>query len=166
MIVLSLVLLLVLWCWPSLWFTVVRNQLDVQVRLLAHTVEIGDLIELECEVANRGWMPCPILVVFIQLPEGLSAYGSKDVHVLRLRTHLNGRQSVMIRGRVQGTARGLQSFQHYPVHVTLNEGFGLRSLAISREVADEVVVLPAYSGAGCQTCKCRRWWGGSKYFAG
>lgn len=144
MIILALIMLLLFWCWPSIWFVFVRDRLHVQVRLLAHAVEIGEAIELECEVTNRGWMPCPILIVHVQLPDGLCAYGSPDVHVLKLQTHLNGRQSVVIRGRVAGVARGLQSFVHHPVHVSLNEGFGLRSLAISREVADEVVVLPRY----------------------
>jgi uncharacterized protein (DUF58 family) len=143
-IVFILILLLLVWLWPNIWFLFVQNCLDVNVRVLSRLIEVGETFELECTVTNRGWMPIPNLEMLVSLPDGVIAAGSVEQHILRLRTHLGGRQTVVIRGRLQGARRGVQSFAKHPLQIVLNEGFGLRSLSISREIADEVVVLPVF----------------------
>jgi uncharacterized protein (DUF58 family) len=143
-IVFILILLLLVWLWPNIWFLFVQTRLDVKVRVLSRLVEVGELFGFECTVTNRGWMPCPNLEILVSLPDGVIAAGTVEQHVLRLQTHLGGRQTVVIRGRLQGVRRGVQSFAKHPIQIVLNEGFGLRSLSISREVADQVVVLPTF----------------------
>ncbi|MCL6453667.1 MAG: DUF58 domain-containing protein [Alicyclobacillus sp.] len=146
MIFVPVILFLVIWFWNRLWFRVVRGQLEVDVTVRARAVEMGGPCAIAVRVRNLSWLPCPSVHLSLELPPGLSADPTVRRPAISWNTYVMMRQEVVVEAVCYGWRRGLQDFRSKPVVLRVNDGFGIRDLFLTREVAGEVVVYPAGGG--------------------
>lgn len=142
MLYVPVILALVVWLWPRIWFRVVANKIGVGVGISDRTVEIGESIVISVTVHNRSWLPCPSVSLSLELPPGLSSVEGTKSYSVTHSTFLLMHQSITFDVQCYGWQRGLQELRNRDVILRMNEGFGLRELFIRREVSGSIVVLP------------------------
>ena len=151
MLYFPLILALVVWFWPAIWFRVVHSRIEVDVTLAKNALEIGEPVLIQVRVLNRSWLPCPNVSLSLELPVGLSAEANRKVYGITRSTFLLMRQEVTFDVHCYGWSRGLQDLHHREVVLRLNEGFGLKELFVRREIHGAVIVFPERLSASQST---------------
>ncbi|QSO53217.1 DUF58 domain-containing protein [Alicyclobacillus curvatus] len=147
MFYIPLVLALVVWMWPRIWFRVVADKIDVSVDISQPIVEIGDFIIIRITVHNSSWLPCPSLNLSLELPPGLSSTPGTKSSSITQSTFLLMHQTVTFDARCYGWQRGLQDLQNRDAILRMNEGFGLKELFVRKKASGSVVVFPRRVGS-------------------
>lgn len=148
MAALPLVMLFMIWFWPLLWFRMIRNRIELTVRLERREIPVGGELPLRVAMKNYSWLPCPFVQVTLTLPPGLSGSPDRDARTLSWTTFLFMRQEIAIDAVCYGRTRGVKSFESGSIYARVNDGLGLREIFLSRPVEGEVYVLPSLEAFG------------------
>lgn len=137
----ALVLILVLvYSWPRLWYSLVEGKVDATVVLGRKEVESGGAVPVTIRVTNRAFVPCPFIQVSLQLPEGLCSSPSTHNRRFSLYTFAFMRQTVELQTEIYGACRGTHAI--HEVTLKLHEGMGLRDRFMYIPVNQTISVYP------------------------
>lgn len=155
MVALPILLLFMIWFWPLLWFRLIRNRIELTVRLERREIPVGGELPLRVTVRNFAWLPCPFVQVTLNLPPGLSGSPDRDLRALSWTTFLFMRQEIAVDAVCYGRTRGVKSFESGSIYARVNDGLGLREIFLSRPVEGEVYVLPSLEPLGAMAPEVR-----------
>jgi uncharacterized protein (DUF58 family) len=139
--------ILAIWFWPTLWYRVVKNHLELDVEIHGLHIEQGQEAPITIRIRNRAWLPCPSLQLRMELPEGLAADAEGLRSAISLQTYIFARQELIVETVCYGIKRGLHELSHRDAILMVNEGLGMKTMYISRSVPGVLVVLPRYQEA-------------------
>ncbi|MEO3947807.1 DUF58 domain-containing protein [Gorillibacterium sp. CAU 1737] len=139
---LGLVLLIAaFWLAPEYAERRVYPHVLVEADTLSEVADVGDEVVFRCRMTNPSRLPCPRVVLSMQLPEELAAALGSEERNVRVETYLLPRQTADIRITVYAVRRGVARWNQAELQFT--DMFGLRKSDRTVYTQAQVIVRPS-----------------------
>ncbi|WP_058301996.1 DUF58 domain-containing protein [Gorillibacterium timonense] len=134
------VLLAAFWLAPEYWQHKVYPRITMEANFSHDIADVGDAVQIRCQITNPSRLPCPRVRLLILLPDELSVTAGGEERQLQLETYLLPRQTAELILTVYTARRGVARWNQAEMECT--DMFGLRKDSRTVYPKAQVIVRP------------------------